>query len=119
MKNLIIKGLFLLALGITLPALAAYNDTSSSSDSTSNTATSNPGGSDTSPVVHGVIVSVDSEGGNFVVTDAVSGSQQTYTANNKSDLKDLKNGDKVTITTQKDNPNNAKKVEKSSLSSSY
>ena len=116
MRNLFI---FFLTAGLVLPLYAesdamGHRESASSSDEryqNHQSAEQNIGPNASSTAVRGTAVMVDEQSPSITIFDDRTGNDRTFSVNQK-DLNDIRTGDKVSVTPERENPNKAQKIEK-------
>ncbi len=62
--------------------------------------------------VRGMVMMLDQATNTITISEYNSGIDRTFTVANQSDLRDIKTGDKVSVTPQENNENTASKIRK-------
>jgi hypothetical protein len=113
MKN-IIPIAILIALGAFSPSLVSAQSTASQDTSmqTQDPSMQSGGGQSSGSQVQGTAASVDQQSKSLTVTDSASGTDRTFTVSEEDKLKDVKQGDQVTVTPSQNDPSQAQDVQK-------
>jgi hypothetical protein len=113
--TLIFAAVFGMALSVsTLASAKGYQDQSQSQPSSMGASSDqSAGGAAGEPaIVRGTAVAVDADQKSITLTDFASGGEKTFAVSRTEELKDIKPGDKVSVTPQKNNASSAQKVQK-------
>jgi Cu/Ag efflux protein CusF len=106
MKSFISTALLTMVLGLPITSFAQYSNPGSTTMSGSGQAESAGG------IISGTVASVDQNGGTITVNDTLTKSVKTFTVVKKDDLANIKTGDKVNVTVDKDDATKAANVVK-------
>jgi Cu/Ag efflux protein CusF len=105
MKTLILTTAFWVAIVMTAPVFAANQNYNNGKSSTSDANNSDA-------MIEGTITNVDPMSETVTIKENASGMSRTFTNAKKNELQSLKQGDKVKIKPQANDPSKAQKIEK-------
>ncbi len=116
MRHLAMITIFLLAVGLALPAgvsAQTYGDPAAGeADQGMGQGVDQGMGTETSAMaINGTVTSLDQAANTITVSDQSTGAERTFTAD-AGQLQDIQQGDQVMVTPQSDDPNRIESIEK-------